>query len=381
MVNPYLPNQPVTPDSFAGRAELIAKVDDAIDAAQSSLKRSTAILLHGYRGSGKTSAIRKVRSILSSRVAGMIGIEVQLLASSNDEKLLTLLLDNLRAQPKGAAPFWGRIAGLLARVRSVTSPVFGVELSEAAAATPTTAQALWNECVAALEGAPLIFIAIDDADYLTDEGLGFLKTIAESHSKTPLVLVVAGGPLILDKMSEAHLSPVARIFSGAKFNIGELSRDETFAAIDAPPKEAGISVDWSSDAKSRIFEYSHGYPYLVQCLAHSAFERSATSSAEGVESSLELALRTGEDWLYRALPNASEEDVRSFIKILGTGKSSLRSSDMTSLGIRPPYIGRLVRARVLRKISYGHYDVIMAPVIGYYHALRRGISTGTRTPT
>jgi Cdc6-like AAA superfamily ATPase len=242
LVNPYLPNQPVTPDSFAGRADLIERIDESINAASSPLRRTTAILLHGYRGSGKTSAIRKIRSILNARVPNLVGIEIQLLASSGDEKLLALLLDNLRAHPPLAQPFWPRVRETLARVSAVTTPVGGVQLTQAQAATPTTSQALWNECINAFEGAPLIFIAIDDADKLTDPGLFFLKTVVESHSRVPLILLVAGGPSLLDRMFQrAHLSPVARIFSGAKFDIGELSREDTYEAVDAAPRVARVT--------------------------------------------------------------------------------------------------------------------------------------------
>ncbi len=373
-INPYLPNQPVTPESFAGRRELIAKLQESIEAATSHIHRSTAFLLHGYRGSGKTSAIRKFQSILESNVPNLVRIEIQLLASSGDEKLLSLLLDNLRSQPATPLPFWGRVRDLLGRVSSVSTPVGGFQVSPPAmASTPTTSQALWNECMNVFEGAPLLFIAIDDADYLTDAGLGFLKTVAESHPRVPLILVVAGGSQLLDKMALAHLSPVARVFSGARFDIGELSRDETYAAIDAPPRVAGVPIAWTAAGRDRVFEYSHGYPYLIQCMAYAAAARSIAIDAADVDSALPLALRTGSEWMDRAFPNASDEDVRCFYKIVGTGKSMLKSAEMTGMGIQPPYIGRLVKARVLKRLSYGRYEVVMAPVIAYYHALRRGL--------
>src|SRR5579863_966756 len=219
------------------------------------MHRTTAFLLHGYRGSGKTSAIRKIRAVLTARVPNLVGIEVQLLGASGDEQLLGLFLDNLRAQPGPPTPFWKRAKELLSRITTVTTPVGGLQLMPTQPGTPRTSQALWNECLRAFEGAPLIFIAVDDADYLTDEGLGFLKTVAESHSPVPLLLAVAGGPPLLDKMAKAHLSPVARIFSGARFDIGELTREETHAAIDAPPRFARVRVTWTDEAKDRIFDY------------------------------------------------------------------------------------------------------------------------------
>jgi hypothetical protein len=132
-------------------------------------------------------------------------------------------------------------------------------------------------------------------------------------------------------------------------------------------------VTWTAEAKSRIFEYSHGYPYLIQCLSFSAFVEGKTILRSDVESALSAALRAGEGWLEGALPNASNKDIRCFLKIVASGRTPLRSADMNGMGISSAYIDRLVKARVLKRISRGQYVLDLAPVVAYYHALRRGI--------
>ena len=372
-MNPYLPSQPVTPESFAGRRELIEKVLESVEAALSPAKRSTAIMLHGHRGSGKTSAIRKIESLVRQEAAASVVVEVQLLAQSDDDQLLKMLIDNIARQERQAPGRWPRWGDFFKRLSSLEVGPLKVGVNEARASAPTTSQALWNECIDALVPAPLLLVAVDDADYLDAEGLGFLKTIAESHSPLPLILAVAGGPQLLDLMNEAHLSPVARIFSGAKFNIGELSRAETGEALVAPPRANGIDVTWTEGAKTKVFQISHGYPYLVQCVAYSAFKGPGTIEAPSVEDSIPKALEVGENWLDRALQGASDVDVVAFYKLARSGKNAFKSGEIISMGIQSPYIGRLVKLRVLKKVSRGHYDLALAPVIAYYHHLARSL--------
>lgn len=374
MVNPYQPNQPVTPASFAGRSDLIARVAESVDLAEPPLRRSTSILLYGGKGSGKTSAIRKIRSLLEVRIPELVGIEIQLLAAGGDEALIAQLLDNLRAQPGSDLPFWPRARKMLGRVSAVSTPIGGLQMNSPEGPTPTTSQAVWNECLAAFNGAPLLFIAIDDADHLTDPGLGLLKTIAESRSPVPIILVVAAGPGLMARLERPHLSQVVRIFSASKFDLGELSRTETYDAITAPPKEAGVQVSWSEAARDRIYGYSHGYPYLVQCLAHSAFVENGAIDAPKVDATMDVALGTAGDWLAAALERPSLGVVQGFLLISQSGKIRLRTADMRGMGVTPSHVVRLVKAGVLKPVAHGQYDLVMAPLVAYYHAKKRGIS-------
>ena len=44
------------------------------------------------------------------------------------------------------------------------------------------------------------------------------------------------------------------------------------------------------------------------------------------------------------------------------------------MGVLSTYIARLVRLGILRKRARGHYELRKAPVIAFYHLLRRGLS-------
>lgn len=76
-MQPYDPQRPATPETFAGRQPLLAFVENALQAAR-SLRRGSAMLLYGYRGSGKTSALRKIQSLVRESAPKGIVVEVPL---------------------------------------------------------------------------------------------------------------------------------------------------------------------------------------------------------------------------------------------------------------------------------------------------------------
>ena len=94
-----------------------------------------------------------------------------------------------------------------------------------------------------------------------------------------------------------------------------------------------------------------------------------------MKETLKTALEIGKPWLNHELTKASDQDITSFLKIIKANKPLLKSSDMQNSGVSPPYIKRLVKLRVIKKISRGRYILQKPPIIAYYHALKRGITT------
>lgn len=232
---------------------------------------------------------------------------------------------------------------------------------------------VWKECVESLPEGGLLPICVDDAELLDASGLGALKTIAETHHGAAIVLVVTGGVELADRLSQPDTSPIARVFSAGRFDIGELTRPETAEALDAPIRAAGIAGDWTPDAVELVHRLSRGYPFLVQCLAHASFIEGTKIDRARVQAAIPQALEVGGTWLERECASASDEDIRAFAKIADVGRPRLRSSEILSRGIQSPYIGRLVRQEILKKISRGPYELRKAPVIVYYHVLARGL--------
>jgi hypothetical protein len=369
-MNPYAPGQPASPDAFAGRAEVIHRVEEAVQDAL-LFRRSTAVLLHGYRGSGKTSALRKIQAIVRAREPGAIAIEIPLRVHSSEDRLLASIVQEIGRQLEARAGIGEKVKGFLGRINGLTFAGSGISIGSAGADRRTSGLAVWRDCIESLDAAAMLLICVDDAELLDSSGLGALKTIAEAHASVPVLLAVAGGVELSDRLSQPDTSPIARIFSGARFDIGELSLEETGAALSSPIIAARGTGSWLSEAVQAVHLLSHGYPFLIQCLAYAAYREPEPIDTAAVRLAVDRALKVGASWLERECADASDEDIRAFAKIAAQGRSRLRSSEIISLGIQSPYIGRLVRLKILKKISRGLYELRKAPVIAYYHALAR----------
>jgi hypothetical protein len=59
---------------------------------------------------------------------------------------------------------------------------------------------------------------------LREDEIGILRTMAEANSPVPILLAVAGGPELREKLSQKDASPLLRVFSGAVFDIGALTK-------------------------------------------------------------------------------------------------------------------------------------------------------------
>jgi hypothetical protein len=333
-------------------------------------------LLNGYRGSGKTSVLRKIASRAVSEYPETVAVEVPLRIQSSEDRLLATVVQEVGRQLDGRAGLGDRVKGFLGRINGLSIGGNGVTVGPAEGHRRTSGLSVWRDCVESLQREGILLIGVDDAELLDASGLGALKTIAESHGGAPIILAVAGGVELGDRLSQRDTSPIARIFSAGKFDIGELSLEETREALNAPIRAAGSRASWTPEAAEQVHRLSRGYPFLVQCLAYAAFREPETIDADRVKKSVDDALKVGASWLERECASASDEDIRAFAKIADQGRPILRSSEILSLGVQSPYIGRLVRLRVLKKVARGQYELRKAPVIAYYHALARGLRIG-----
>lgn len=371
-MNPYDPQRPSSPDTFTGREKLIARTNTFIEGARGH-RRSGSLLLHGHRGSGKTSALRKIQALVGRASSESVTVEIPLRGKSSESALLKDIVEEARRVVEEARPAW---KGAFKRLKAIDVKVLGTGVSLTGrdphvGGSPLTT---WRQCLTALAHAPLFCICVDDAEQLDKMGLGSLKTISESESPVPILLAVAGGPELIKRLAEPDASPITRAFSGATFDLEEFTQAETQQALAAPIRAASSSGRWAGEAVDRIHELSHGYPYLVKCLAYAAYRDGQTVDAAGVDGAVEEALKVASSWLEREIAHASDVDIITFAKIARTGRPSLKSTQILELGVQSPYIGRLVKLGVLKKIARGHYELRKAPVIAYYHVLRRNLT-------
>jgi len=370
-VNPYAPGQPADPAVFAGRREILAKSEEAVESAR-RLTRTTPMLFHGYRGSGKTSILRKVRAEVTSRLSEAVAVDIPLQSETSEDRLYRTIVAEVARQLSTRATVGEKFKAFLRRFSGVNVAGTGVTISPREAGPASQAISIWRDCMDSLDGIPLLMVSIDDAEQLDRSGLGALKTIAEANSPTPVFLVVTGGVEFSDRLATHDSSPVARVFTDSSFDVGELSAAETRDALDNPLRRVDSRSTWSDSGVETVFRLSHGYPYLVHCIARATYRENAILDAEAVNTRLGTALESAAGWLNRECARASDNDILAFAKIASSGKGHLRSSEIIEeLAIQAPYIGRLVAQGILLKVSYGHYELRKAPVIAYYHVIRR----------
>ncbi len=372
-MQPYDPQRPATPGTFAGRRDLLAFVENALQVA-AAVHRGSAMLLYGYRGSGKTSALRKIQAMVREAAPTAIVVEVPLRVPSSEAMLVHGIAEMVRRQVASQARLTRRMRQALESLSAVTVLGTGVERTPTPAFTPSTLLTVWKDALTALGEVPLLSICIDDAELLKAGEIGILKTMVETDAPVPILIAVAGGPELMEKLSRREASPILRAFSGAVFDIGQFTLEETREALDAPPKLVKGTGRWDSSAVQAIYHLTHGYPYLVQCFAAAAYQDGRRIREAEVQVAIPGALRFASSWLERELPEASDEDIRAFAKIASLGKSDLRSVDVLRMGINHIYLSRLTAQAVLKRLARGHYELRMAPAIAYFHALRRGLA-------
>lgn len=114
---------------------------------------------------------------------------------------------------------------------------------------------------AALDRNCAIAIFIDEIQYYTKKELSALIVAMHKlqQSQLPITLIGAGLPDLPGLAGEAK-SYSERLFSFP--NVGALTEDETYKALQAPVKIENVS--FQEEALDQIYQLTQGYPYFLQ---------------------------------------------------------------------------------------------------------------------
>ena len=312
MSNPYNPKDPARPEYFGGREHILKNAHEQIAIAHDH-RTSGGILIYGHRGVGKTSLVKKIISEISGteeKPSGTIIIYRRLGRTTNDQELYQILTEDLEQQVE-------KRRSIIEKLKSSAQSVEGVKAFQLGFTRNVTdlkqsPYYRWRAHVESLKNASIVFIAIDDADFLSLEAIGELKTIVEAMSATPILLTITGGVEFEERLVDKY-SPVARIFSGASFNIGRFTLEETREVLCKPL--AREQTRWEEAAIGTLQKVTGGYPYLVQCLASASYVENVVITASRVNEQIGEAVRIGRSWLDHEVPDASDQDVVSFARI------------------------------------------------------------------
>ena len=346
MPNPYDPQTPARPEYFGGRGQVLGKLRERIQMAKEH-KKSGGVLIFGHRGVGKTSLINKIISEMSGssdNPSNILIINRRLARTTNDQELYRLLNEELIQQIERRKNVIEKIKSMAKNVNSLNAFNLGIEIIKND--PEKSPYHIWRNYIENLKNVGLILIAIDDADWLSLEAIGELKTIVEEVSNVPVLLAISGYIDFEEKLVDRY-SPVARIFSGASFNIGRFSLDETKEVLTKPL--VNEQTKWEENAVAKVHKVTGGYPYLVQCLASASYVENQLITEEIVIENIKQAISIGQSWLDHEIPDASDQDVVSFAKIAKLDKNIVQSTEISNAGVSPPYVGRLVKLKILKK--------------------------------
>ncbi|HLD37095.1 MAG TPA: ATP-binding protein [Candidatus Nanoarchaeia archaeon] len=371
MPNPYDPQTPARPEYFGGREHVLKRLKERIEMAKEH-KKSGGILIYGHRGVGKTSLINKIISEMTGtedNPSDILIINRRLGRTTNDQELYRLLSEELIQQIEKRKNTLEKIKGMAKNISGMGAFSLNIGISKTDFDKSPYHQ--WKTYIENLKNVGLILIAIDDADWLSLEAIGELKTIVEDMSNTPILLTISGFIDFEEKLADRY-SPVARIFSGANFNIGRFTLEETEEVLCKPLMNE--QTNWDDEAVKEVHKITGGYPYLVQCLASASYSENITINKERVKENIKKAVSIGQSWLDHEIPDASDQDVISFAKITGLDKDMVQSTEISNVGVSPPYVGRLVKLKILKKLRRGRYGIEKSPMIATFELLKRGLA-------
>lgn len=370
--NPYRPGSPADPAAFVGRTRVTSDFSAQLRVAMGQ-NVSGRLLLHGDRGAGKTSTLRKLKQLHESWTSEGVFLELPARAFSVEEGgLLAAISAELQAELDLTQSRSTALRNALSEITSLSVGPFGVGRTERA--RPYTPLSAWRRLISALRGTSSLVLSVDDAQLLPSRELGTLKTIAEATTSTPVILVVAGTPELGRSLLRGEGSAVGRVFSGHRYDLDAFTEGETQEALLAPLQNAGDRQRWTPEGVASVFDLTGGNPFLVQCTGAAVFERIAGPiSAGSVATALPRVLEIGAAWLEDGCAGATSRDIEAFKRIATTTRRRLSAADLASLRINGYRLRRLLKLGILSKVAKGQYRLSRAPAVAFYHS-----SQGTR---
>jgi len=296
--NPFAPGAGTPPPELAGRDELLAAAQVAIERVRLG-RPAKSLLMVGLRGVGKTVLLDRMRA-----TAEAAGIETLRLEAPERRSLPALLAPELRVtllrlsrgdQARDLAQRGLRALAGFARALKVkyADIEVGIDLEPEAGLAdngdleqdlPVLLQAVG----AAARGAgTAVVLFIDELQYVPEEQLAALITALHrcAQRQLPITLVGAGLPQLRGQTGRAK-SYAERLFEFPE--VGPLDATAATRAIAKPIRDQGARID--PGAVRRIVAETHGHPYFLQEWGKHAWDSAEDSPI--TESDVELASAT-----------------------------------------------------------------------------------------
>lgn len=368
--NPFAPGAGSQPPELAGRDEIIANANVALQRVIQGKSDQSQILL-GLRGVGKTVLLNKIEAMAEEH-----GYLTSLMEAPEDRPLPALLYPMIQQtlrklsvseNAKAAAYFALRALRSFARTFKIEVGDFSIAVDPEPGVAdsgnlefdlPELFVRIGETAKAAGKGWALL---IDELQYLKQADLSAL--IVATHKITqrnlPVLVFGAGLPQIASLSGDAK-SYAERLFAYPR--VGALPEDAAIAAVRNPIEDEGERI--SSEALSAIFAETRGYPYYLQEWGYQAWNLAETSpiGADIATAASKAALRRLDEGFFKVRYDRLTPKERDYVRAMATlGNGPYKSSDVADvLGDAQQRFGP-VRASIIKKgmifsPAYGEVD-------------------------
>jgi len=367
--NPFAPGAGSQPPELAGREEVIADADTALQRVLLGRPTQSQMLL-GLRGVGKTVLLNRIEQIAEGH-----GYLTSFIEAPENRKLVDLLYPKIHQilrklslieAAKTATHNAMRALRSFASVFKIGMGNFEVSVDpEPGVADSGNLEYDMTELFVKVGEAARAagrgwVLLIDEVQYLSTEELAALiVAIHRINQKTlPVLLFGAGLPAIAALSGNAK-SYAERLFIFPK--IDALSHDDAVNAIQQPIEKEGESID--GDLLHKIIALTKGYPYFLQEWGYQVWNASPHSpiSISCIKVAEKEALRRLDEGFFKVrIVRLTPKEKEYVVAMAHLGAGPYRSSDVADvLGEKLTAMGPR-RAQIIAKgmiYSPAHGDI------------------------
>ena len=367
--NPFAPGAGSQPPELAGREEIIAAADTALQRVLLGRPAQSQMLL-GLRGVGKTVLLNKIEQIADER-----GYFTSFIEAPEDRKLVDLLYPKIFQALRKLSLVESAKATSHTAMRALRSfaSVFKISMGDFEVAVdpePGVADSgnleydvtelflkVGEAAKAAGRGWALL---IDEVQYLSPEELGALIVAIHrvNQKGLPILLFGAGLPAIAALSGDAK-SYAERLFIFPK--VDALSETDAANAISQPIEEEGETIEPA--LLEKIVVLTKGYPYFLQEWGYQVWNVSEASpiALDCVERAGKEALRRLDEGFFKVRMDRLTPKEREYVIAMARlGPGPYRSADVADiLGEKLTTLGPR-RAQIIAKgmiYSPAHGDI------------------------
>jgi hypothetical protein len=258
--NPFRPGFGVSPRVLAGRDDLIAEFETALDEGPGSPLRS--VLVSGARGMGKTVVLNELEEL--ARVRGWLVVRLPesggLVEDLVRTTLPTLLVEHDSARAVRRRVTGGGVSGVGSVTTSATERYPIQESAE------TLLTRLLD--VLARHGTGVLF-TLDEVQATDRDDLAAFAAVYQHlvRDEREVAFAAAGLPVGVDQLLQHHGATFLR--RAERIHLPLLSRAEVTEAARRTVEDADGRI--TAEALEALADIVHGYPYLLQLAGHGAW--------------------------------------------------------------------------------------------------------------